>query len=190
MTPFPTAGEQQRTGRLIRWALAVGLVVWLALSVVGGLVQYAAQGWTVPVGQWRFSDGASTYWLYPWSKHWALAVVPVSLAKALPASALAGLYTGLVVARRAKGRCCVPWRRGSGPLAVVGLAAGAGGMLACCSPIALAVAGLVGFGAVAFFTDHGLWMGTLGLAAAVAWQAHALARGRRQTAVATSKPRG
>lgn len=174
----PTPDVQQRNGRPVRWGLGVGLAVSVALSVVGGLVQHAPQSWNVPVGQWRFYSDVYTYWFYPWSEQWALVIVPVFLAKALPVAVLAGVYAGLVIASRARGGCCAP-RRGGGLVAMAGLGFGAGGMLACCSLIALLVVGVGGFGAAALLMDHGLWMGTVGMGAAVAWQARMLLGGRQ-----------
>jgi hypothetical protein len=167
------------SGRAVRWGIVTGVVVWALLSLVGGTVQYAPQGWNVPVAEWRFYDDAYTYWFYPWSPRWALVLVPAFFAKALPVAALAGGYVGLTVARRATASCCTP-RRGGASLAGVGVLAGFSGMLACCSPLALVVVGLVGSTALAAMMAHGLWLGAAVLAVAVGWQGWALVRGRRQ----------
>lgn len=147
-------------------AVTVAALAWLALAAAGGALQHAPQGWTVPVGQWHFRDTASLYWLYPWNAHWALVIVPAFLAKALPVAALAGAFAA-TAARTPAGEC----RTVRCGIAGGGLLAGIGGMLACCSPLALALAGLIGGTATLALTDTGLWLAGGLFALGALWQA-------------------
>lgn len=134
-------------------AVLVGALAWLALAAAGGTVQHAPQGWTIPIGMWQFRADAYTYWLYPWNAHWALVIVPAFLGKALSVAALAGAFAA-TAARAPAGRC----RTLRCGIAGGGLLAGVGGMLVCCSPLALALAGLIGATVTLALADTGLWL--------------------------------
>lgn len=162
-------------------AVLVGAVAWLALAAAGGTVQHAPQGWTVPVGIWQFRADAYTYWLYPWSAHWALVIVPAFLGKALPVAALAGAFAA-TAARAPAGRC----RALRCGLAGGGLLAGVGGMLVCCSPLALALAGLIGATGTLALADTGLWLAGGLLALGALW--HASRQPEATSEAATTHP--
>lgn len=152
-----------------RRALVAAALAWLALGLAGGLVQYAPQGWTVPVGQWHAAVGNDLYWIYPWTPHWAVVVIPAFLGKALPVAALFGASTAMAAQPGSRGR-----HAACGSLAGAGLVAGVAGMLTCCSTLALALAGLLGATATAAMfdlADIGLVLAGGLLTLGLAWQA-------------------
>lgn len=108
-----------------RRALIATALAWLAFALAGGLVQYAPQGWTIPVGQWAAAPGDDLYWTYPWTPRWAVVVIPAFLGKALPVALLFGAVTAMAAQPGSHGR-----RAARGSLAGAGLAAGVVGMLA------------------------------------------------------------
>lgn len=157
-----------------RWGLVATAVVWLVFALTGGagLVQYAPDGWVVPVGQWQYHSWPTPYWFYALSDHWAVVPVPWFLARAL----LVALPFGLYVALSSYGRTCRPaGRRGQGVTGLAGLALGALGMASCCSPVALVLVGALGSGVATFLTGSGTWLALAVVTPLVVWTAWRLA---------------
>lgn len=136
--------------------LLVTLGGWLvfALAAGGGLVQYAPDGWIVPVRTWITYAHPTPYGFYALDAHWAVVPVPLYLAQALGVALLAGTYAGIALIAR---RC----RPGTSPrkriLGLTGTAAGVLGAAACCSPLAIVLGMLLGTSLAAALTGIGLW---------------------------------
>lgn len=174
--------DAMRHARSRRWGLVTAGIGTLVYSLVAGagLVQYAPNGWVVPLRTWMFHRRPTPYWFYAFDEHWGIVPVPWYVARAAFVAALLGLFVALVVYERI---CCRSRRtdRGRG-LAGVGALTAVVGMASCCSPLALALTGVVGYAAVAFFADHGLLIAFATLVPAVAWQVARLVRADRAPA--------
>lgn len=171
-----------RQARSRRWGLLTAGIGTLVYSLVAGagLVQYVADGWAVPARTWIFHRRPTPYWFYAFDEHWAIVPVPWYLARATFVALLLGFFVGLVVYERS---CRRRPRadRGRG-LAGVGALTAVVGMASCCSPLALALTGVVGYGAVAFLADHGLLIAFATLVPAVIWQVARLVCARQEDA--------
>lgn len=162
--------------RARRWALVMVPGMWLVLSLAagGGLVQYAPGGWTVPVRTWIIRWQPTPYGFYALTDHWAVVPVPAYLARALGVALLAGLYVALVVVARGWAPSgeepSATTTGGARTVGTTGLAVGILGAAACCSPLALGLAGLLGATAAAWLTGLGLWAAAAVFAVGALWQ--------------------
>ncbi len=152
-----------------RWAIVAALGSWIVFSLAagGGMLQYAPQGWDLPLHAWLTYRSRTPYAMYVLAEHWAVVAVPLYVAQAMAVAALAATY--VLLATYAK-RCGVV-RRISGPIGIGGLVVGSLGAAGCCSTLAIALAAVVGPGVAASLTGVAFWVPAVLFAVAIAWQA-------------------
>lgn len=148
---------------------------WLVFSLAagGGLVQYAPDGWIVPIRTWITYAQPTPYALYALTEHWAVVPVPLYLAQALGVALLAGLYAGVAFLVR---RCRVGARPRRRVLGLTGTLTGVLGAAACCSPLAIVLGMLLGGSLAATLTGIGLWAAAGLFTVGIAIEARRLSR--------------